>query len=102
MKVSGCLGGGPQVGSGVLRAGGESQEQPGSWQAGSAGRIGLCLCAGGGGVERLSLPAGPGGEAFELPTWGRRRAWANPASPGSFSNQLENVYGITRENRTNT
>lgn len=53
------------------------------------------LCARGGAAEP---PAGPGGKAFALLAWGRRRAWANLASYSPFSNQLETVYCITGEN----
>lgn len=81
--------------------GAESREQLGRAQAGGPWLNRLCPCTAGGG-QRLSLPAGPSGEAFfELWAWGRRRAWANPASLSSFSDQLESVYSMTREHRTN-
>lgn len=97
------------MGSGLSRwvGGGEAEREAGAAARQAAPRLNRwSLCAQGGGREDwLSLPAGPGGEAFELLAWGRRRrrrAWANPASHSPFSNQLENVYSLTGENRTNT
>lgn len=78
---------------------GRGEEAGATARQASSGRDGLSLCAGGGGEERGAFPLALGGALFELLAWGGGGLGLIQAlSP--FSNQSENVYGITRENRT--
>lgn len=97
-KALGRLGG-ESLGWGVA-VGWQDGGRPGSCQAGgSLDEQVESVCAGRRRGRVAEPPAGPGGKAFELLAWGRRRAWANLASHSPFSNQLETVDCITRENK---